>query len=103
MKRRAKAVYEQLDIAVSRIGDHRLTDWAAALTYYSVLSIFPGLLVLISILGLLGHGTTDAIIETVNELPKGPARDIVVSALQNLQEASGAATTALIAGSLVAI
>jgi membrane protein len=103
MKRRAKAVYEQLDIAFSRIGDHRLTDWAAALTYYSVLSIFPGLLALVSILGLLGHGTTDAIIETVSDLPEGPARDIVLSAVRNIQDAGGAATTALIAGSLVAI
>ncbi|MBJ7354019.1 MAG: YihY/virulence factor BrkB family protein [Thermoleophilaceae bacterium] len=103
MKSRAKAVYEQLDIAFSRIGDHRLTDWAAALTYYSVLSIFPGLLALISLLGLIGHGTTDAIIETVNELPTGPARDIMLSALKNIQDAGGAATTALILGSLVAI
>lgn len=103
MKSRAKAVYEQLDIAFSRVGDHRLTDWAAALTYYSVLSIFPGLLALISLLGLIGHGTTDAIIETVNELPTGPARDIMLSALKNIQDAGGAATTALILGSLVAI
>jgi membrane protein len=103
LKRRAMAVYDQLDIAFSRIGDHRLTDWAAALTYYSVLSIFPGLLVLVSILGLLGHGTTDTIIQTVTDLPKGPARDIVLGSVKNLQEASGAATTALIIGSLVAI
>lgn len=103
LKRRAKAVYEQLDIAVSRIGDHHLTDWAAALTYYSVLAIFPGLLALVSILALVGHGTTDAIIETFNELPEGPARDIVLGAVKNVQGESGAATTALIAGGLVAI
>src|SRR4051812_45726162 len=103
LKRRAKAVYEQLDIAFSRIGDHRLTDWAAALTYYSVLSIFPGLLALVSILSLVGHGTIEAIIETLNDLPAGPARDIVLSAFQNLQGQSGAATTALIVGSLIAV
>jgi membrane protein len=103
MKRRAKAVYEQLDIAFSRIGDHRLTDWAAALTYYSVLSIFPGLLALVSILGLIGDDATNAIIETLNELPSGPARDIVLSATKNLQTAGSAATTALIVGSLIAI
>jgi membrane protein len=103
MKRRAKAVYEQLDIAISRFGDHRLTDWAAALTYYSVLSIFPGLLALVSILGLIGTGPTDAIIETLTELPSGPARDIVLSATKNVQDSGGAATTALIIGSMIAI
>lgn len=103
MKRRAKAVYEQLDIAISRFGDHRLTDWAAALTYYSVLSIFPGLLALVSILGLIGTGATDAIIETLNDLPSGPARDIVLSATKNVADSGGAATTALIVGTLIAI
>lgn len=103
MKRRAKAVYEQLDIAISRIGDHRLTDWAAALTYYSVLSIFPGLLALVSILGLIGNEATDTIIETLTELPSGPARDIVLSAAKNVQDSGGAATTALIIGTLIAV
>jgi len=103
MKRRAKAVYEQLDIAISRFGDHRLTDWAAALTYYSVLSIFPGLLALVSILGLIGTGATDAIIETLSELPSGPARDIVLSATKNVADSGGAATTALIVGTLIAV
>jgi membrane protein len=103
MKRRLKVVYEQLDIAFSRIGEHRMTDWAAALTYYSVLSIFPGLLALVSLLGLIGHGTTDAIIQTMNDLPPGPARDIVLSAMQNVQGETTAATTALVVGSLVAV
>jgi membrane protein len=103
IKSRASAFYEQLEIVFSRLGEHRLTDWAAALTYYSVLSIFPGLLALISILGLVGHGTTSAIIETVSDLPAGPAREILLGALRNIQNAGGAATTALIVGSLVAI
>ena len=37
--------------------DDQLTDRAAALTYYAVLSIFPGLLVVVSLLGLLGTQT----------------------------------------------
>ena len=39
--------------------DH-LTDWAVALTCYSVLSIFPAVLALISVLGLLGDSATAA-------------------------------------------
>ncbi|HZB48094.1 MAG TPA: YihY/virulence factor BrkB family protein [Mycobacteriales bacterium] len=40
-----------------------VTDWAAALTYYAVLSIFPALTVFVALLGLLGQGT-----ETVDKL-----------------------------------
>ena len=39
---------------VSEFREDNLTDWAAALTYYGILSIFPALLVLVSVLGLLG-------------------------------------------------
>ncbi len=38
--------------------EDNLTDWAAALTYYGALSIFPALLALVSVLGLLGSSTT---------------------------------------------
>lgn len=103
LKHYAKAVYDQLDKAFSRFGEHRLTDWAAALTYYSMLSLFPGLLALVSLLGIVGHGTADALVETVRELPEGPARDIFLSAITSISESTGAATTALIVGSLVAL
>jgi membrane protein len=38
---------------VSGFRDDKVTDWAAALTYYAVLSIFPAFIALISILGLV--------------------------------------------------
>jgi membrane protein len=37
-----------------------LTDWAAALTYYGVMSLFPMLLVLVALLGLIGQESTIA-------------------------------------------
>jgi len=39
--------------------EDKLTDWAAALTYYGVLAIFPALLVVVSVLGLIGESVTD--------------------------------------------
>jgi membrane protein len=50
-----------------------LTDWAAALTYYAVLSIFPAALVLIALLGLLGQypKTVNTLLDIVKQL--GPA------------------------------
>jgi membrane protein len=78
--------------------EDNLTDWAAALTYYGVLSIFPLLLVLVSLLGLFGQSATQPLIDNVGKLAPGPAKDIVTSAIQNLQKSQGAAGVLLIVG-----
>ncbi|HEX2070618.1 MAG TPA: YihY/virulence factor BrkB family protein [Thermoleophilaceae bacterium] len=70
--------------------DDNLTDWAAALTYYGVLSIFPALLALVSVVGLLGESTTQSLIDNVEQAAPGPARDIVVSAIENLSNQGSA-------------
>ena len=54
--------------------EDNLTDWAAALTYYAVLSLFPALLALVSILGLLGPSTTQTLIDNLSAVAPGPAR-----------------------------
>ncbi len=77
--------------------DDELTDRAAALTYYGVLSLFPALLALVSILGLTGKSTTDKVVENLQELTApGAARDIMTQAVEQLQGRAGI-------GSLVAI
>jgi membrane protein len=47
---------------VGEFGEDALTDRAATLTYYGVLSIFPGLLVVVSLLGLIGKSATQPLI-----------------------------------------
>jgi membrane protein len=82
--------------------EDNLTDWAAALTYYGVLSLFPGLLVLVSLLGLFGTGSTQPLVENIGALGPGAARDILTTAVENLQNApaAGAAFFIGIAGAL---
>jgi membrane protein len=75
-----------------------LTDWAAALTYYGVMSVFPLLLVLVSILGLVGQSATQPLIDNVGKVAPGAAKDIVTSAIQNLQQSKGAAGILFIVG-----
>src|SRR5919204_2282214 len=75
-----------------------LTDWAAALTYYGILAIFPALLALVSILGLLGSGTTQPLIDNLGKVAPGPAKDIFTSAIQNLQKSQGAAGILFVVG-----
>jgi membrane protein len=71
--------------------DDNLTDWAAALTYYGVLSIFPALIALVSILGLIGASATQPLIDNLGAVAPGPAKEILTSALQGLQQDRGAA------------
>lgn len=78
--------------------DDNLTDWAAALTYYGVLAIFPALLALVSVLGLLGESTTQSLIDNVEKAAPGPAREIAVSAIESLQKSSGAAGVLFVVG-----
>src|SRR3954451_15194093 len=80
-----------------------LTLLAAALTYYGVLSLFPALLVLVSILGLLGASATQPLVDNLATLAPGPARDIVTNAIRNLQQASGTAGFAFVVGLGVAL
>jgi membrane protein len=75
-----------------------LSDWAAALTYYGILSIFPGLLALVSSLSFLGKGTTNTVISTLTGFMPPPAKPIVEPAIANLQNAKGAASVAAIIG-----
>ncbi len=63
-----------------------LSDWAAALTYYGVLSIFPGLLVLVSLIGLAGPDTVKSLTDNLSQAAPGPVRDIITNAVQTLQQ-----------------
>src|SRR3954454_9192507 len=71
--------------------DDNVGDWAAALTYYGILSIFPALLALVSVLGLIGPSATQPLIDNLATLTPGPANDIVTNALRNLEKSPGAA------------
>jgi membrane protein len=70
---------------VREFQEDELIDRAAALTYYGVLAIFPALLALVSVLGLVGPSATDPLITNLGGLAPGPVRDTIVQAVQNLQ------------------
>jgi membrane protein len=80
-----------------------LTDWAAALTYYGVLAIFPALIALVSILGLIGHSATQPLINNLSTVAPGPAKSIFTNAIHGLQKSQGAAGLLFIIGIASAI
>jgi membrane protein len=88
---------------VSEFRADNLTDWAAALTYYAILSIFPALIVLVSILGLAGDSATNAVLDNINELGPGPAQDIISGAIKQIASSQGTAGIAFVLGLLAAL
>jgi YihY family inner membrane protein len=80
-----------------------LSDWAAALTYYAVLSIFPALLVLISLVDLAGQGTIDALLDNLGQVAPGSVNEILATAIRNLQQTRGSAGVLALVGLAAAL
>ena len=68
-----------------------LSDRAAALTYYSVLSIFPALLVLISLVDLAGPRTIQTLLANLGQVAPGSVNQILATAIDNLRRTRGSA------------
>nr|WP_209436350.1 YihY/virulence factor BrkB family protein [Kocuria subflava] len=76
------------------------TDLAASLTYFTVLSVFPGLLAVVSLLGVFGQGqqTADAITEFLAGRVPEELNTLLEPTITNLTQATGAGIVALIIG-----
>ncbi|MFI8192336.1 YihY/virulence factor BrkB family protein [Streptomyces sp. NPDC085946] len=83
--------------------DDELTDRAAALTYYGVLALFPALLVLVSLLGITGRSATERVLDNLQKLAPGSARDIITRAVEQLQGNAGVGSLMAIVGLLLAV
>lgn len=79
-------------------------DLAAALTYYSVLALFPAALALLSLVGLVGRSaqTVDTILRILRQMGAGSIAKTIEPTLQNLSTTPGAGW-ALILGLLAAL
>jgi len=79
-------------------------DLAAALTYYSVLSIFPALLALVSLLGIFGQAekTTSALLEIVQGFAPAETVQAIKQPVEQLSNSSAAGLT-LVLGILTAL
>jgi membrane protein len=78
--------------------EDNLTDWAAALTYYGIVSIFPALIALVSILGLIGQSATKPLLDNLGDFAPGPAHEILSNALQGLTESRSPAGLLFVVG-----
>jgi membrane protein len=95
---RGRSWFGVLKRTVTEFKKDNLTDWAAALTYYGILALFPALLVLVSLLGLAGQNTTQSLIDNIAGAAPGSAKTIITNAIQNLQSSKGSAGVLFIVG-----
>jgi membrane protein len=82
--------------------DDKLLDWAAALTYYSIMSLFPAVVVLMSMVGLLGESVTRPLIDNLRQLAPGQARDVLVNVVRELEGSASVAGPVALFGLLSA-
>ncbi|MGW6275317.1 MULTISPECIES: YihY/virulence factor BrkB family protein [unclassified Streptomyces] len=88
---------------VREFQDDELTDRAAALTYYGVLSLFPTILVLVSLLGVVGKSAIDWLLKNLKQLAPGSARDIISDAVRQLEGQGGVGSLMAVVGILLAV
>ena len=82
---------------------HDISDRAAALTYFGVLAIFPAMLALISIFGLLGHSTTQGFLDNLQEIAPSGVNSFMHTVISQVQGRATAASIAAIVGIVIAI
>jgi membrane protein len=90
--------------AVREFSSDQCTDIAAALTFFSVLALFPALIALVSLLGVFGQGKTsvNALLSIVQDVAPGFTVDLLRGPLEQFST-SPAAGFALVSGTLLAI
>ena len=102
---KGRAWLATLKRTVREFRDDNLTDWAAALTYYAVLSIFPALIALVSIVGLVGDAqdVTDSLNEIVTTVGPESAAETFAGPIESITSNRGAAGVLLVVGLATAL
>ena len=85
--------------------EDNLTDWAAALTYYGLLSLFPALIAMVSLLGLFGDPktTTASLTEIITSIGPESAAETFEGPINSIVSNQSAAGFAFVFGLLVAL
>jgi membrane protein len=90
---------------VTEFQEDNLTDWAAALTYYSLLALFPALLALVAIIGLFADPktTTQKITEIVTQIGPSSGAQTFSGPIKSITSNQSAAGILFVVGLLGAL
>jgi membrane protein len=99
------SLFATLRRTLTEFSEDNMTDWAAALTYYGLLSLFPALIALVSIIGLVAdpQSTTKTITQVVSQLGPKSAADTFAGPITSITSHRSAAGILLIVGLLTAL
>jgi membrane protein len=102
---RKGGIVQTVKRTITEFSEDNLSDWAAALTYYSVLSIFPALIAMVSIVGLVGDPktVTDSLNDVVSSIGPSSAVDTLKEPINDVTKSSGTAGILLIFGIAAAL
>jgi membrane protein len=102
---RKTGLWPTLKRTAQEFQEDNLTDWAAALTYYGLLALFPALIALVSIVGLVANpqSTTNTLTDIVNKIGPDSAASTFAGPVRQVTESRGTAGFALIVSTLVAL
>ncbi|GAA2888995.1 YihY/virulence factor BrkB family protein [Nonomuraea rubra] len=88
---------------IAEFRNDRLQDLAAGLTYYAVLSIFPALIVLVSLFRLLGRQDAAAVVGSLLAVAPAEVRSVIDQGVRAVQGTDHAASVVAAAGLLIAL
>ena len=90
---------------LSEFQEDNLSDWAAALTYYGLLSLFPALIAMVSLIGIFGdpQTTTAKLTEIVTEIGPESGAETFKGPIESIVENQTAAGFAFVFGLAVAL
>jgi membrane protein len=85
--------------------EDNLTDWAAALTYYGLLALFPALIAMVSLIGLVGDpkSTTSSLTEIITSIGPDSAAETFSGPIESVASNQSAAGFAFVLGLAVAL
>jgi membrane protein len=90
---------------VSEFREDNLADWAAALTYYGLLALFPALIAMVSLIGLVGdpRSTTSSLTEIITSIGPQSAAQTFSGPIESIASNQRTAGFAFVAGLAVAL
>ncbi len=101
----SSSMFGTLKRTIKEFSEDNVTDWAAALTYYGLLAIFPAIIALVSLLGLFGDPatTTRTLTDIVSQLAPGTAAETLRGPIESITSRPSAAGLAFVLGLLGAL
>jgi membrane protein len=98
-------IFATLKRTATEFMEDNLTDWAAALTYYGLLALFPALIAMVSLIGLVGDpkSTTSTLTEIITSIGPKSAAQTFSGPIESITSNQSAAGFAFVAGLAVAL